>query len=192
MKTQYHYVGENISKLNYQIIEKYNLSNEIVEVIKIINTEKAYDKLNNKIDSIDEEGTHTIFYDHRNRKVISDLDAIKAATVVLRNNVDEIKENELSWKAKLVMIFSHLIDHDNHYIRSIEHQEEAKKFFYEYVYEEKQIDLLKVNKNYECNFELKFVPQKDKEKRICQDFCTRLKSLYINLDLHYENNSNIL
>lgn len=189
MKTQYHYVADNISGLNYQIIEKYNLSDEIVNVIKIINTEKAYDKLIDKIESVEEEGTHTIFYDYKNRKVISDLDAINAANVVLRNNVDEIKENELSWKAKLVMIFSNLIDHDNQYMRSTEHQEEAKRFFYEYVYEEKQIDLLKADKDYECNFELKFIPQENREKRIYQDFCTRLKSLYIDLDLHYENNN---
>ena len=189
MKIQYHYVGDNISGLNYQIIEKYNLSNEIVNVIKIINTEKAYDKLINKIESIDEEGTHTIFYNHKDRKVISDLDAINAANIVLRNDVDEIKENELSWKAKLEMIFSNLIDHDNQYMRSTEHKEEAKRFFNEYVYEEKQINLLKVNKDYDCDFELKFVPQEDKEKRICKDFCTKLKNFYINLDLHYENNN---
>ena len=192
MKTQYHYVGDNISGLNYQIIEKYNLSNEIVNVIKIINTEKAYDKLINKIESIDEEETHTIFYDHKNRKVISDLDAINAANVVLRNNVDEIKENELSWKAKLVMIFSNLIDHDNQYIRSSEHEEEAKKFFYKYVYEEKQIDLLKADKDYECNFELKFIPQEEKEGKICRDICEKLKNIYIGLNLHCENNNNIL
>ena len=63
------------------------------------------------------------------------------------------------------MIFSHLVDHDNQY--STKHEEEAKKFFYKYIHEEKQ-------------------------KPICQDFCRTLKNLYINLNLHSENNDNIL
>lgn len=187
MKTQYHYVGDNVSGRDRQIIKKYNLSNEVAEVINVINTERAYNKLMKKEENIDGEETSTILFDYRNRKVITNFSVIEAATVVLKNNIDKIRENELSWKAKLVMIFSHLIDHNNHYSRSTKHEEEAKQFFNKYVYEEKQIDLIKADKDYKCNFELKFVPQEDRQQQICQDFCKILNSLYVGLDLHFEN-----